>query len=174
MIKERTKTVILSFIREQLLYDIKNLAYVEGDVLSSDDAQHSKHQVQDIGEEGNVDRVTRMLDLAIAKCREHLYPYTKVPVEDGEFHEDYLEERGAYFIDMLVPDDFSSTTVKYLEQLIHNLLVYMVLADWMSIANVANPNSAANWAAKAMDAEEEIKGVLNARIGRVRKFQSPF
>lgn len=173
MIKERTKTVTLTFLREQLLYDIKNLAYVEGDVLP-DDAQHSKHQVQDIGEDGNVDRVTRMLDLALARCREHLYPYTKVPVEGGELFDDVLEETEAYTIDMLVPDDFSSTTITYLEQLIHNLLVYYVLADWMSIANVANPKSAANWAAKAQDVEDEIKGRLNARTGRVRKFQSPF
>ena len=173
MIKERTKTVTLTFLREQLLYDIKNLAYVEGDVLA-DDAQHSKHQVQDIGEEGNIDRVTRMLDLALARCREHLYPYTKVPVEGGELLDDVLEETETYTIDMLVPDDFSSTTITYLEQLIHNLLVYYVLADWMSIANVANPKSAANWAAKAQDVEDEIKGRLNARTGRVRKFQSPF
>jgi len=95
MIKERTKTVTLTFLREQLLYDIKNLAYVEGDVLP-DDAQHSKHQVQDIGEEGNVDRVTRMLDLALSRCREHLYPYTKVPVEGGELLDDVLDETEMY------------------------------------------------------------------------------
>lgn len=173
MIKKRTKTVTLTFLREQLLYDIKNLAYVEGDVLS-DEAQHSKHQVQDIGEEGNVDRVTRMLDLALAHCVEALYPFSKVDVESGVVLDDTLTETPTYTVELLVPDDFSDTTAKYLEQLIHNLLVYLVLADWMSIANVANPKSAANWAAKAQDLEDEIKSKLNARTGRVRKFQSPF
>lgn len=163
----------LTFLREQLLYDIKNLAFVEGDVLA-DEAQHSKHQVQDIGEDGNIDRVTRLLDLALARCREHLYPYTKTDVEGGETLNDVLAETSTYTIAMLVPDDFSITTVQYLEQLIHNLLVYLVLADWMSIANVSNPQSAANWAAKAQDVEDEIKSRLNARTGRVRKFQSPF
>lgn len=173
MIKKRTKTVTLTFYREQLLYDIKNLAYVEGDVLS-DEAQHSKHQVQDIGEEGNIDRVTRMLDLALAHCVEVLYPFSKVDVESGVVLDDTLTETPTYTVTLLVPDDFSDTTAKYLEQLIHNLLVYYVLADWMSIANVANPKSAANWAAKAQDLEDEIKSKLNARTGRVRKFQSPF
>lgn len=173
MIKKRTKTVTLTFLREQLLYDIKNLAYVEGDVLA-DDAQHSKHQVQDIGEDGNIDRVTRMLDLAIAHCVEVLYPVSKIDVVDGTVLNDNLTETATYTITLLVPDDFSQTTVNYLEQLIHNLLVYYVLADWMSIANVANPQSAANWAAKAQDLEDEIKSKLNARTGRVRKFQSPF
>ena len=173
MIKERTKTVTLLFYREQLLYDIKNLAFVEGDVLS-DEAQHSKHQVQDIGEDGNIDRVTRMLDLAIAHCVEVLYPVSKIDVVDGTVLNDNLTETATYTVTLLVPDDFSQTTVNYLEQLIHNLLVYYVLADWMSIANVANPKSAANWTAKAQDVEDEIKGKLNARTGRVRKFQSPF
>ena len=173
MIKKRTKTVTLTFLREQLLYDIKNLAYVEGDVLP-DEAQHSKHQVQDIGEDGNIDRVTRMLDLALAHCVEALYPFSKVDVESGVVLDDTLTETPTYTVELLVPDDFSDTTAKYLEQLIHNLLVYLVLADWMSIANVANPKSAANWAAKAQDLEDEIKSKLNARTGRVRKFQSPF
>lgn len=173
MIKKRTKTVTLTFYREQLLYDIKNIAYVEGDVLS-DESQDSKHQVQDIGEDGNIDRVTRMLDLAMAHCAEVLYPFSKVDVENGLVLNDNLTETSAYTLTLLVPDDFSDTTAKYLEQLIHNLLVYLVLADWMSIANVANPKSAANWAAKAEDAESEIKSKLNARAGRVRKFQSPF
>lgn len=173
MIKKRTKTVTLTFLREQLLYDIKNIAYVEGDVLP-DEAQHSKHQVQDIGEDGNIDRVTRMLDLALAHCVEALYPFSKVDVESGVVLDDTLTETPTYTVTLLVPDDFSDTTAKYLEQLIHNLLVYYVLADWMSIANVANPQSAANWAAKAQDLEDEIKSKLNARTGRVRKFQSPF
>lgn len=173
MIKKRTKTVTLTFLREQLLYDIKNIAYVAGDVLP-DEAQDSKHQVQDIGEDGNIDRVTRMLDLALSRCREKLYPYTKTEVVSGTVLNDVLTDTSTYRIDMLMPDDFSTSTVQYLEQLIHNLLVCYVLMDWMSIANIANPKSAANWAAKAEEVESEIKNNLNARLGRVRKSQTPF
>ena len=62
MIKERTKKITLRFKREELLYDCKNYAYVEGDVMKTDDA-HDRHQVQDIAEVGNVDRLTRVFDL---------------------------------------------------------------------------------------------------------------
>ena len=65
--QERKKSVRLTFKREELLYDIRNNAYVEGDVMQVNDA-HDRHQVQDIGEEGNIDRVTRVLDLAHAEC----------------------------------------------------------------------------------------------------------
>lgn len=163
----------LTFLREQLLYDIKNIAYVAGDVLP-DEAQDSKHQVQDICEDGNIDRVTRMLDLALSRCREKLYPYTKTEVVSGTVLNDVLTDTSTYRIDMLVPDDFSDTTVQYLEQLIHNLLVYYVLANWMSIANKADPKAAVYWAGMADSVEEEMKNNLNARIGRVRKSQTPF
>ena len=171
MIKERTKTVTLTFYRTQLLYDIKNLAYVAGDVLS-DDAQHSKHQLQDIGEDGNVDWVTRQLDLAMAYIVEMLYPYSKTDVEDTTTGDDTFEEKQAYVVSLLVPDDFSQTTVELLRNLIHNLLVYRVLMDWMGI--VGNTSSVATWAQKIQGLEEEIAGVLTRRRGRTRKFQSPF
>ena len=72
----RTKTVKMTFKREELLYDIRNNAYVEGDVMQAK-TEHDRHQVQDIGEDGNIDRVTRLLDLAHAECEEALFPYTK-------------------------------------------------------------------------------------------------
>lgn len=53
--------VKLTFEREQLLYDIKNNAYVESHVMAPE-TEHAKHMVADVGEEGNVDRVTRVLD----------------------------------------------------------------------------------------------------------------
>ena len=64
---EDKKNVKLVFRREQLLYDIGNYAFVEGDLLG-DDAEHIAHQVKDIVEDGNVDRVTRVLNLAHTEC----------------------------------------------------------------------------------------------------------
>lgn len=170
MIKPRTKTVTLTFKREELLYDCKNLGYVEGDVMRTQD-EHDRHQVMDIGEDGNVDRVTRILDLGIAHCVELLYPYSKVPVEDETYMDDTLEDTDEYIVQLLVPDDFSQTTVTLLERLIHELLVDMVMADWMSITK---PESKANWQEKIEQVETEIRTNLNGRCGRVRRTQTPF
>lgn len=170
MIKPRTKTVTLTFKREELLYDCKNLGYIEGDVMRTQD-EHDRHQVMDIGEDGNVDRVTRILDLAIAQCVEMCYPYSKLPVEDVTEMDDTLTETNAYVVQLLVPDDFSQTTVTLLERLIHELLVCRVMADWMSITK---PESKANWEGKIEGLEAEILGNLNSRCGRVRRTQTPF
>lgn len=168
-----TNTVTLKFKREELLYDIKNMAYVEGDVMPTDN-EYDRHQVMDIGEDGNIDRVTRIMDLAIDHCTELLYPYSKKYVDDNEERDDTLTETEEYKIEMKVPTDFSKSTVNYLEKLIHELVVYKVLSDWMSITNLRNTNSAANWAAKIKQLEDDIESTLNARMHRVRRTQTPW
>lgn len=218
----RTKTVKLTFKREELLYDIRNNAYVEGDVMQAN-TEHDRHQVQDIGEDGNIDRVTRVLDLAHAECAEALFPYTKENVEqetemddtptyvepvvetsteqpteegtdaaasgmvadddehyalsDDEGDEEFTNETpsskptGDYVIRLLVPDEYSKTTVRLLVRYIHEYMVCRVLADWLSITN---PPAAANWKAKQDDALECMKEAVNFRTGRVRRTQTPF
>lgn len=168
-----TKLATLTFYRSELLYDVKNIAWVEGDVITTDD-EHDRHEIMDIGEDGNVDRVTRVMDLALAHCRELLFPYSRTNVDETEERDDELEEPEAYTIELRVPDDFSKSTLTYLEKLIHEYLVYRVLMDWMSITNLKNPNSAANWASKLKDLEDEIESTLNARIHRVRRTQTSF
>lgn len=192
----RTKTVKLTFKREELLYDIRNNAYVEGDVMEVK-TEHDRHQVQDIGEDGNIDRVTRVLDLAHAECEEALFPYTKEDVEQETEMNDtptYTEPTadavgtvadqevftddttasnptGDYVILLLVPDDYSKTTVRLIVRYIHEYMVCRVLADWMSITN---PPASANWKSKQDEALEGMKEAVNFRTGRVRRTQTPF
>ena len=192
----RTKTVKMTFKRDELLYDIRNNAYVEGDVMQAK-TEHDRHQVQDIGEDGNIDRVTRLLDLAHAECEEALFPYTKEDVEQETEMDDtptYVEPTadaegtvadpevftddttaskptGDYVIRLLVPDEYSKTTVRLIVRYIHEYMVCRVLSDWMSITN---PPAAANWKAKQDEALEGMREAVNFRTGRVRRTQTPF
>lgn len=170
MIPKRTRTVELRFLRSQLLYDAANYAFVAGDVMKAED-EHGRHQVVDMVEDGNVDRVTRVLNLAVAECREILYPYTKVEVEGEESRNDVLAEVPEYVIRMLVPDDFSKTTVTFLEQLIHELLVDRIMADWMSLTK---PEDKAVWEEKAEAVIGKINSCKNYRTGKVRRPLHPF
>ena len=47
-----TLKVTLTFKRDQLLYDIKNYAYVESHVMPAE-TEHAKHMVADVGEDGS-------------------------------------------------------------------------------------------------------------------------
>ncbi len=167
--KDGRINAVLGFKRDQLLYDIKNYAYIEGSVMDTE-SNHNRHMVQDVGEEGNVDRVTRVLNLTVAKCRELLYPYTKDELHRTELN-DTLREPQVYGIVLSVPADFSQTTLYLLENLIHEYLVCKALSDWLSITN---PAKAQVWEVKAEDAQSEIRMNLHARITRTRRRLHPF
>lgn len=158
------RPVRLKFLRSQLLYDIKNYAYVEADVMG-EEKQHAQHVLAEIGEEGNVDRVSRILAVVHAAIIEMLYPYTKAePIE--EEIDNCLYAPDAYEIELNVPTAMSRTTLHLLSRLIHEYMVYRVLADWLSITN---PEAAANWLEKAEATEKEISKAKNQRGVFTRK-----
>lgn len=160
---------LLLFKREQLIYDIRNLAYVEGDIMK-ENQQHERHTVQDIGEAGNIDRVTRVLNLAITECAEWLYPFTKKRIY-RDCLDDRLTEKKVYSIFMTVPKDFSQTTLNAIEELVHEYLVCSALADWLSIANT---KKAEVWKEKKKDLETAIRNKPRLRRGRLRIRKHPF
>lgn len=167
--KDGRLNAVLVFKRDQLLYDIKNYTFIEGSVMDTE-SNHNRHMVQDVGEDGNVDRVTRVLNLAVSKCREFLYPYTKNELYRAELI-DTLCEPPVYGIALSVPSDFSQTTLHLLENLIHEYLVCRAVADWLSITNTAK---AQVWEAKAEAAENEIRVNLHSRIAKTRRRLHPF
>ncbi len=164
------KEATLRFEREALLYDIKNYCFIEGDTMERKD-EHAKHQVYDVGESGNIDRVTRVLDLAFVQCVDLCFPYTKKELCHHVSRDNELEEEDEYVMQLRLPDGFSETSVTYLSKLIHELMVYKVMTDWMSITK---PESKKNWQEKAEDAEQQVLSMLNARVGRVHRPLRPF
>lgn len=169
--KQSAKLVTLTFKRSELLYDAENYSFVEGDIMSTENI-HAKHQVFDIGQSGNVDRVTRVLNLAHSECVEMLFPYTKEEIPDEqEALNDILKEPEEYNILLSLPDGFSLSTVKLLKHLVHEYLVCRVLADWMSITN---PSSQANWENKLSSIKQKIQTSLVSRSGKIRRKMKPW
>lgn len=169
--RPQTQTVTLIFKRSELVYDAENYSFVEGDIMKTDD-EHDRHQVFDIGQDGNIDRVTRILNLAHTECVEMLYPYTKTEIPDEqEVLDDILEAPEEYDIELDLPEGFSLTTVKLLKNLIHEYFVCRVLADWLSITK---PESKAHWEEKLANIKYKIQTSLVSRIGKVRRKLKPF
>ena len=161
--------VVLSFKRDELLYDIENYCFIEGDVTQAE-SDKIKHDIQAIGDDGNVDRVTRVLNLRMAKCKELLYPYTKHEVHRKEL-DDVLKEPGVYGIILKVPTTYSQTTINYMEQLIHEYLVCEVMTDWMSFVNMQKVEM---WKLRSEEAKKELKSCLCKRITGIRRKMHPF
>lgn len=157
------RSVALLFNREQLLYDIENNCYVEGHIMT-EAHDEVRHTVQDVGQEGNVDRVTRVLDLTHADITERLYPLTQRVIEHPVVA-DRLREKPVYGIFLNVPETFSQTTLNLLGKLIHELLTCTATADWLT---VTNPPKAETWRVKAEEALKRINQVKGLRNGRTR------
>ena len=169
MIK-RDKTISLSFLLPELMYDIENNAYVQGNNLDSE-GENARHQLMDIGQDGNNDRVTRTLNLAFHECVTMLYPYTKVEVEDGKAMDDTFLRDDSFDMTLRVPSDFSDSTMTLLRDLIHEYMVLRALEDWTGITY---PDGMAPWSLKLEAIKEKIQSCKNHRIKRVRRTQSPF
>jgi hypothetical protein len=169
--QSQTKAVILVFKRKELLYDAENCSFVEGDIMKTDN-EHARHQVFDIAQKGNIDRVTRVLNTAHAECVEMLYPYTKEEMLDGqEALDDVLRQPETYEIRLTLPKTFSLTTLRMLKELIHEYLVCRVLADWMSITN---PASEAKWEKKFAMLRNKIQTALMSRTRKIKRKLKPF
>lgn len=169
--QQQSMAVTLTFKRTELLYDAENYSFVEGDIMKADD-EHARHQVFDIAAKGNIDRVTRVLNLAHAECVEMLFPYSKEEIPEGqEAMTDVMTAPEEYHIVLNLPDGFSLTTLKLLTHLVHEYLVCRVLADWMSITN---PGSQANWEEKFRELKTKIQTSLVSRTGKIRRKCKPF
>lgn len=165
------RIVTLKFKRSELLYDVSNYSFVEADILPQD-AEHVKHQVFDIVQDGNVDRVTRIINLAISECVEMLYPYTRQDIgEQAKELNDILIEPEEYVISLSLPSTFSMTTVDLLENLIHEFLVCRVLEDWLSITL---PQSMERWRNKVLGLKDKIRTSLVSRTGKVQRKLKPW
>lgn len=160
----------LIFLREELLLDIANYAFVTADIMPVED-EHLKHQVFDIAEDGNEELATRVLNLAHAECVENLYPYTKIPCIRDEELDDKLISPDKYEIELNLPKQFSRTTVLLLRELIHDYLVCRVLLEWMGITC---PSAQPFWRERLEEISSRMKIALLGRRVPLRRGQSMF
>lgn len=165
-----TQSVALNFGREELLYDIKNYAFVTADIMPTED-EHQKHQVFDVGEEGNADLATRLLNLAHVECVESLYPYTKTPCIQDETLDDKLVAPSQYEITLSVPSQFSRTTVLLLRELIHDYFVCRVLMEWLG---TTYPSAQPFWKERLEQITARLRRALLGRRKPLRRGQSMF
>lgn len=164
------REVTISLYRKELLYDIEQYAYVEADTMVTD-VEHLKHQMFDIAQEGNIDLISRTMALAYTECIEWLYPFTKQEVYDESMLCNRQCPPEVYPINMIVPEDFSVTTINLLKNLIHRYIVARVMWEWCGIVK---PINVEHWISLAKQAKEQAKTSLVSRRRRLRKKQSPF
>lgn len=172
--------VMIELLKKELVYDIKNTAYTYADSISSSVADPPLiHNIYDVGEDGNRDKLARILDSAIEDCREMLFRYTKMEMLGGGFDSNEWEEcigsptndEDAYYLAMRMPSGFSKTSVHTMTVYLHDYIVNQCLYEWLMIVY---PDGADRFWALAEDKKKKIKDASNRSAGRVRIALHPF
>lgn len=166
--KNRTE-VNFRLKRAQILYDADNNAYIEGNMMP-DETGKQKAALIDITQDGNIDRVNRVMNLAVSECREMLYPYSKqeIQTKDCDNEPTTPEE---YVITAAFPEDLSQTTVELIANLLHEYVTGRVLSDWLSITK---PENAAKWYSEIESIKLKLKQTMSIRRKKLRRGRSPF
>ena len=157
--------VVLNYTRSEIIYHIANDAFIQRQ------AANVGVDVSDLCADGNIDHVERVLRLTFNGIVELLYQATKAslsklpPASDGDGYE--LNEEcdcvcdgeKVFSIEMQV-GAMSATTINYLYDLIKEVLIGSVIADWLTIVA---PDLATIWQSKVDAAQEEISSAINRR-----------
>lgn len=156
--------VAFSYEGAKIAYHIKNDAYIQGEL-----GQLGVNLI-DILVCGNSRHVNRVLECAFAGIVEGLYPMTKCDIttltksEDGneymiseELQDEGIIDDKKYVIELCVAN-MSATTLRYLYRLILEYIIYVVIADYLTLVNA---EAAAIWAQKAEECRQEIKSAIN-------------
>ena len=172
--------VMIELQKKELIFDIKNTAAVYADSISSSvEDSHSIHNIYDVGEDGNRDKLARILDSAVEDCNEMLFRYTKMKMLGGGFDSNEWEEcigsptneEEAYYLAMRMPQGFSKTSVHTMTVYIHDYIVNQCLYEWLTIVY---PDGADRFLALAEEKKQKIKGASNRSAGRARITLHPF
>lgn len=179
MCKKGNKAMV-ELQKEELVFDIKNTAYIFADSYVNPDVDiRQLKNAFDIGEEGNRDKLARILDSTVEDCREMLFRFAKHEMVGGAFESNEWEEcigsptndEEAYYLAMLIPNGFSHTSLHSMAVYIHDYIVNEALYEWMMLIL---PEAADRFWALAEDKKQKIKDASNRSTGRSRIRLHPF
>lgn len=150
---------------EEVLADIGSAAWLEQELHPEVD-RHRRHQMADICQRDNVERVWRVLGAAVAEIRLSLLIILLprgdlVPVNELE-----RPDRWTFtFTEVLAPD-----TLAFLKEKIHEYLVAAVMADRTA---VIIPGASAVWHTRGGEALMALREVAATAVSRLRPVRRP-
>ena len=164
----------MKITRKSMLYDISNMAYLIAD--TGEENRHTLHRVRDICEDGNIDRVNRVLALAFSNVLTVLLPVIKQPRGGKSSSRPSEDFEICFRDDGIMKYHLTHERLFNIKETVREYMLCMVLADWLA---VTLPEAADVWrfrAGKAMENLAETVTALTASsfTGGLRRRLSPF
>ena len=146
----------MKITKKALLYDIANLAYTIAD--NGEPGDHRLHRVRDICQDGNIDRVARILGLAYADILSILLPLITTPAIniDRDFSSSPHDYEICFRNDRTLKYLLTKERQLKIKESAHDYMVCMVLADWLGFTL---PSEAPLWRQRA---ERSLEALASA------------
>lgn len=186
------KSLSITLYLSEILYDIRNKAFLTGRSRETADNQAQISWSQLSGDEPEMGQIMRSVESALAVVQTKLAPYLEEitrerilrehhppcmphPEEPIELsaEDDVLmpSEENAITLKLLMPDNYNQAFVPALSSSIHNFIVAAVLGEWFVISH---PNEAKAYLQWAEGESANIKACLEKRIKPIRRRLYPF
>lgn len=186
------KSLSITLYLSEILYDIRNKAFLTGRSRETADNQAQISWSQLSGDEPEMGQIMRSVESALAVVQTKLAPYLEEitrerilrehhppcmphPAEPIELpaEDDVLMrfEDNAITMKLLMPDNYNQAFVPVLSSSIHNFIVAAVLGEWFVISY---PNEAKAYLQWAEGENVNIKACLEKRIKPLRRRLHPF
>ena len=136
---------------DSVLAEVRSAAWLEQELHPEID-RHRRHQMADICEDDNAERVWRVLGVAVAELRLALLRIMRP--EKDQSHVNNTERPDKWRFSLLFP--LPQATVGWIREKIHEYLVASVMADR---AAVIIPQCAGIWSGRATEALAQLRNV---------------
>ena len=141
--------MLLRIKSDEILADLRSAAWLEQELHPELD-RHRRHQMADICEGDNADRVWRVLGISIAELRLALRRLLKPPTAFSPANDLERPDSWNFNFTYRLPD----ATALYIKEKIHEYLVAKVMADRTS---AIIPSCADVWRIRAQDAHAALR-----------------
>lgn len=168
----KEQRVMMELMKSELVYDVANTAYTFADALNLDD-EHERKSIIDVAQDGNRDKLARILDEAVEDCRETLYTFGKGHVDGSWYETDEWEDcvgsptsdEESYYLKMFAPRYFSTTSLHTMMVYAHNYIVNKAVSDWLM---VVYPKGAEQFLVLANDTKDKLLRAANRGGSNIR------
>ena len=137
----------------EILDDLRSASWLEQELHPETD-RHRRHQMADICEADNMERIWRVLGVAVSEIRLALQPILTQPDEIKESNDLSCPDSWTFHLLFHLPE----STADYIKEKAHEYLVAMVMADRTA---VILPEAVGTWEKRAAEALASMRSVAS-------------
>lgn len=158
------KKLYITLSMKELLYDVRNKAYIAGQSMATGDNIEAVYNMQAVDDDGNAERIDRSISDALARLKTSFAEY--IANEDsGEVGNVQEASEQNVSLTLLVPSNYCFAARKDAARSMHGYIVACALSEWFALTNKAE---AASYTEQAAACLAEAHRAINRRVRPTR------